>query len=89
MPIQDHGLGPPGHQVEKPLAPETEHRPQQFQRGDQKKRDEAGGNRHFFGFNGDGGQIGDEDGGDKLLRLQLSKLALAHQPHGKQHAEIN
>lgn len=56
---------------------------------DQKKRDEAGGNRHFFGFNGDGGQIGDEDGGDKLLRLQLSQLALAHQPHGKQHAEIN
>ena len=87
--IQDDGFGPPGHQVEKALAPEAEDRPKKLQRRNEKEGDQAGCDRYFFRFNGDGSQIGDEDGGYQFLRLQFPQLTFAHQPHGKQDAEID
>lgn len=87
--VQDDGLGPPGHQVEEFLAPEAQNRAQKLQCRDQEERNQAGSHRDFLAFDGDGRQIGDEDGGDQLLRLQFSQLPFAHQPHGKQDAEID
>ena len=55
--IQDNGFGPPGHQVEKALAPEAEDRPQKLQRRNEKEGNQTGCDRHFFRFNGDGSQI--------------------------------
>ena len=86
--VQDHGFGPPGQQIEKLLAAEAQRGAQQLQRSNEKQRDQAGRHRNILRFNGDGRQIGDQDGGYQLLRLQLSQLTLAHQPHGKQNAEI-
>ncbi len=54
-----------------------------------KRGDEAGRHRHFLRLDGDGRQIGDEDGGHQLFGLQLAQLTLAHQPHGEQDAEVN
>ena len=89
LPIQNDRLGPAGHQIEKFLALEAEDRPQKLQRCNEEERDEAGGHGDFLRFDGNGRQIGDEDGRDQLFRLQLTQLALAHQPHGKQDAEID
>ena len=61
--VQDHGFGPPGQQIEKLLAAEAQRRAQQFQRSNEKQWDQAGRHRNILRFNGDGRQIGDQDGG--------------------------
>ena len=86
--VQNDRFGTPGEKIEELLAAETHHRPQQLQCRNEEQRDEAGGDGDILRFNGDGRQIRDQDGGYQLLRLQLSQLTLAHQPHGKQNAEI-
>ena len=83
------GLGAARHQVEKFLAAEAQRRPQQLQSRDEEEGNEAGRHRHFFRLDGDGRQIGDEDGGYQLFGLQFAQLTLAHQPHGEQNAEID
>jgi len=55
----------------------------------EKEGNQTGCDRYFFRFNGDGSKIGDEDGGHQFLRLQFPQLTFAHQPHGKQDAEID
>ena len=59
-----------------------------LQHGDEKHRSEAGRQRKLRLFDGDGGQIGQKNGGDQFRGLKFSQLSFAHQAHGENQGQI-
>ena len=84
----DDDNGPPGDNAPQPGAFQAEEGGQHLEaheRQNGQKPREHGAVRFL---NGEGGDIGNEDGDDQLRGLKLPDLAFAHQPDAEHHHKI-